>query len=88
MKTLPVIFFVLHDECVPVDALSSFLYPRATIIQQGMTKITKVEEDSISKPGILRSGDTGESVPLAQTLGQTRPGLVCRVFSRAAPVPW
>ncbi|XP_043217689.1 talin-2-like isoform X2 [Amphibalanus amphitrite] len=35
---------------------------KATIIQQGMTKITKVEEDSISKPGILRTGDTGPNV--------------------------
>ncbi|XP_037077227.1 LOW QUALITY PROTEIN: talin-2-like [Pollicipes pollicipes] len=35
---------------------------KATIIQQGMTKITKVEEDSLSKPGVLRTGDTGPNV--------------------------
>ena len=59
-----------------VSFLSPFVCRRATIIQQGMTKITKVEEDSISKPGILRTGDTGESSHSYRPVPRTDPGLL------------
>ena len=56
-----------------VSFLSPFVCRRATIIQQGMTKITKVEEDSISKPGILRTGDTGEDSHSYRPVPRTDP---------------